>query len=91
MMFELYSKRLRLIPLNANYLQLLIEHENDLAIEFSLHKLEGIIDDELKQALDYRRSKVLEDEENYIWHTNWLIVCKEQNCARGHYAKRDAK
>lgn len=55
-MFELYSKRLRLIPLNANYLQLLIEHENDLAIEFSLHKLEGIIDDELKQALDYRRS-----------------------------------
>ncbi|XRD26029.1 GNAT family N-acetyltransferase [Lysinibacillus fusiformis] len=83
MMFELYSKRLRLIPLNAKYLQWLIEHENDLAVEFSLHKLEGIIDDELKQALNYRRSKVLEDEENYIWHTNWMIVCKEQNRAIG--------
>ncbi len=42
-MFELYSKRLRLIPLNAKYLQLLIEHENELANELSLLKLEGIL------------------------------------------------
>lgn len=82
-MFELHTERLRLIPLNAKYLKLLIEHEKELANELSLSKLERIFDAELKQALNYRRSKVLEDEENYIWYTNWLIVLKEQNCAIG--------
>jgi len=82
-LFELHTERLRLIPLNAKYLKLLIEHEKELANELSLSKLERIFDAELKQALNYRRSKVLEDEENYIWYTNWLIVLKEQNCAIG--------
>jgi len=82
-LFELHTERLRLIPLIAKYLKLLIEHEKELANELSLSKLERIFDAELKQALNYRRSKVLEDEENYIWYTNWLIVLKEQNCAIG--------
>ena len=25
----------------------------------------------------------MEDEQNYLWHTNWLLVLKEKNCAIG--------
>lgn len=82
-MLEIQTERLRLIPLNAKYLQLLIERGEQMAKELSLSKFEEILDDELKQALHFRLFKVLEDEQNYLWHTNWLLVLKEQNCAIG--------
>jgi RimJ/RimL family protein N-acetyltransferase len=80
---EIQTERLRVMPLTAKYLQLLIEHEEQMVKELSLSKLEGILDNELKQALNFRLFKVLEDEQNYLWHTNWLIVLKERNCAIG--------
>lgn len=82
-MVELQTERIRLIPLNAKYLNLLIEHEEQMAEELLLRKGEGSLDNELKQALYFRLSKVLEDEQNYLWHTNWLLVLKEKNCAIG--------
>jgi len=82
-MVELQTERIRLIPLNAKYLKLLIEHEEQMAAELSLSKGVGSLDCELKQALYFRLSKVLEDEPNYLWHTNWLLVLKEKNCAVG--------
>ncbi|MFE3575841.1 GNAT family N-acetyltransferase [Lysinibacillus sp. NPDC059133] len=82
-MIELSTKRLRLIPLNAEYLDLLINEEETLEIELSLNSKEVFLDEELRQALKFRLSKVLEDEENYIWYTNWLIVSKEKNCIVG--------
>ncbi len=82
-MVELQTERIRLIPLNAKYLKLLIEHEEQMAAELSLSKGVGSLDWELKQALYFRLSKVLEDEPNYLWHTNWLLVLKEKNCAVG--------
>ncbi|MGE7695010.1 GNAT family N-acetyltransferase [Lysinibacillus sp. NPDC094177] len=81
-MIELSTKRLKLIPLNAKYLELLINEEKTLEIELSLNKA-VFLDEELRHALKFRLSKVLEDEENYIWHTNWLIVAKEKNCIVG--------
>ena len=44
---------------------------------------EVFLDEELRQALKFRLSKVLEDEEDYIWYTNWVIVSKEKNCIVG--------
>ncbi|WP_320938911.1 hypothetical protein [Lysinibacillus capsici] len=77
-MVELQTERIRLIPLNAKYLKLLIEHEEQMAAELSLSKGVGGLDCELKQALYFRLFKVLEDEQNYLWHTNWLLVLKEK-------------
>ncbi|WP_285398229.1 GNAT family N-acetyltransferase [Lysinibacillus sp. fls2-241-R2A-57] len=82
-MIELSTQRLRVIPLNAKYLELLINEEKTLEIELSLSSAEVFVDEELKQGLKFRLSKVLEDEQNYIWHTNWLIVSKEKNCIVG--------
>lgn len=80
---EVSTKRLRLIPLNAKYLELLINEEETVETELSLSSHEVFLDEELRQALKFRLSKVLEDEENYIWYTNWLIVSKEKNCIVG--------
>ncbi|MGE7689461.1 GNAT family N-acetyltransferase [Lysinibacillus sp. NPDC097214] len=82
-MIELSTKRLRIIPLNAKYLELLINEEKTLEIELSVSGNKVFLDEELRQALKFRLSKVLEDEENYIWYTNWVIVSKEQNCIVG--------
>ncbi|MGE8034389.1 N-acetyltransferase [Lysinibacillus sp. KCTC 33748] len=82
-MIELSTKKLRVIPLNAKYLDLLINEEKTLEIELSVSSNEVFLDEELRQALKFRLSKVLEDEENYIWYTNWVIVSKEKNCIVG--------
>ncbi|MGE7949422.1 GNAT family N-acetyltransferase [Lysinibacillus sp. NPDC093688] len=82
-MIELSTKRLRLIPLTAKYLDLLINEEKTLEIELSVSSNEVFLDEELRQALKFRLLKVLEDEENYIWYTNWVIVSKEKNCIVG--------
>ncbi|MFJ5562308.1 GNAT family N-acetyltransferase [Lysinibacillus xylanilyticus] len=82
-MIELSTKRLRLIPLNAKFLDILINDEQSLAIELSVSSKKAFLDEELRQALKFRLSKVLENEQNYIWYTNWLIVSKEENCIVG--------
>ncbi|KOP78895.1 alanine acetyltransferase [Lysinibacillus sp. FJAT-14745] len=82
-MIELSTKRLRLIPLNAKNLDLLINEEKTLEIELSVSSKAVFLDEELRQALKFRLSKVLEEEENYIWYTNWLIVSIEKNCIVG--------
>ena len=41
-MVELQTERIRLIPLNAKYLKLLIEHEEQMAAELSLSKGVGV-------------------------------------------------
>ncbi|MFT9817024.1 GNAT family N-acetyltransferase [Lysinibacillus sp. NPDC056185] len=82
-MIELSTKKLRLIPLNAKCLDLLINDEKSLKIELSVSSKEVYLDEELRQALKFRLSKVLDDEKNYFWHTNWLIVSKETNSIVG--------
>lgn len=54
-----------------------------MEIELSVSSNEVFLDEELRQALMFRLSKVLEDQENYIWYTNWVIVSKEKNCIVG--------
>lgn len=82
-MIELDTARLRVIPLNSEELQLLIENQNELELNFSLSVSDSFLSPELKRAMEIRLSKVLTDEQNYIWYTNWLIVLKETNCIIG--------
>lgn len=82
-MIELSTTRLRLIPLNAKYLDLLIHGEKKLEMALSVRSKEVYLDEELRQALKFRLAKVLGDEQNYFWHTNWLIVSKETSSIVG--------
>ncbi|MEI4828826.1 GNAT family N-acetyltransferase [Bacillus sp. FJAT-53711] len=78
-MIELNTERLRLIPLSAENLKLLIDNPKKMELRLSLSKSDRFLSLELKQAMEIRLSKLLADEGNYIWHTNWLIVSKDKN------------
>ncbi len=82
-MFELNTERLRLIPLSAENLKLLIENPVEMGLRLSLSESDRFLSPELRQAMEIRLSKLLVDEENYEWYTNWLIVSKDQNCTIG--------
>ena len=82
-MIEINTERLRLIPLSVENLRLLIDDPKKMEIRFSLIESDRFLSSELKQAMEIRLSKLLGDEENYIWYTNWLIVSKDKNCSVG--------
>lgn len=82
-MIELDTERLRLIPLSAENLRLLIDNPKKMEQSLSIIESNGFLSSDLKQAMEIRLSKLLCDEENYIWYTNWLIVSKDQNCSVG--------
>ncbi|MFJ7934444.1 GNAT family N-acetyltransferase [Sporosarcina sp. NPDC096371] len=82
-MIELNTERLRLIPLSAENLDSLINNPKKMEQSLSLIETDRFLDLELKQALEIRLSKLLVDEKNYIWYTNWLIVEKDKNSSVG--------
>ncbi len=82
-MIELDTERLRLIPLSAENLRLLIDNPKKMEQSLSIIESNGFLSSDLKQSMEIRLSKLLCDEENYIWYTNWLIVSKDQNCSVG--------
>ncbi|MDF2535356.1 MAG: N-acetyltransferase [Bacillales bacterium] len=82
-MIELNTERLRLIPLSAVNLRLLIHNPKKLEQSLSLIESNKFLSSELKQAMETRLSKLLMDEEFYIWYTNWIMVSKDKNCNIG--------
>ena len=82
-MIELDTERLRLIPLSAENLRLLIDNPEKMEKSLSIIESNRFLSSDLKQAMEIRLSKLLCDEENYIWYTNWLIVSKDLNCSVG--------
>ncbi|MEK4426151.1 GNAT family N-acetyltransferase [Solibacillus sp. FSL K6-1523] len=82
-MIELNTERLRLIPLSAENLRLLIDNPKQMELRLSILESGRFLSTELKQAMEVRLSKLLDDEGNYIWYTNWLIVSKDKNCSVG--------
>ncbi|MGR6897086.1 GNAT family N-acetyltransferase [Rummeliibacillus sp. BSL5] len=82
-MKELDTERVRIVPLDAESLRLFIDDISKLQDVFHLDKSELLLDEEIKDAMKYRLSKVLIDSSNYYWHTNWLIISKELNSIIG--------
>ena len=80
---ELKTERLRLIPLNAVNLKLLIDNQKAMELKLSLSHSDEILSEELRQAMEYRLTKVVNDKRNYLWNTNWLIVSEDSNCVIG--------
>ncbi|MER2049874.1 MAG: N-acetyltransferase, partial [Solibacillus sp.] len=78
-MLGITTDRLKMIPLKAENLGLLIKDQKQLESNLSLNESSSILSQELKQAMEVRLSKVLTDEKNYFWCTNWIIVSKDIN------------
>ncbi|OMC81896.1 N-acetyltransferase [Viridibacillus sp. FSL H7-0596] len=82
-MVELNTERLKLIPLNLENLKLLIHNQREVEIKLSLNASDEFLNEELKLALKFRLSKVRENQQDYIWCTNWQIISRDKNCTVG--------
>lgn len=82
-MFELQTERLRLIRLNLENLRLLIEDRQKMEKNLGLKITVEILDEHVKKAMETSFKYAMEDEENYLWYTNWQIVLKEKNRSIG--------
>ncbi len=83
--FNLETERLNLMPLNAKNLTLAIDDYSKMQVELGLNAKKTFLDDEeMLYAMKVRLARVLENEENYIWFTNWAIIQKEENAIIGY-------
>jgi len=82
-LMKLTTERLELIPLDASNLKLSIDNFQEMEQNFGLSVTDTKLDDNLRYAMEVRRNKVLADEGNYLWLTNWAIVSQEENCIVG--------
>lgn len=77
------TERLILLPLDSNHLSLSIENFQELEKKLGLTITYTKLSEEMQYAMKVRRKKVLLDESNYLWLTNWAIILKEINCIIG--------
>ncbi len=82
-MINIETERLILLPLDSDDLSLSIENFQELEKKLGLTITNTKLDEEMQYAMQVRRKKVLADEENYLWLTNWAIVSKNKNCIMG--------
>jgi len=68
---KLNAKRLKLIPLQVQHLALAVDNYGEMATKLGVRVTNTILDEEMQYAMKVRLRKVLEDEENYLWLTNW--------------------
>ncbi|WP_035795339.1 GNAT family N-acetyltransferase [Clostridium akagii] len=81
---KLDTKRLKLIPLKVQHLALAVDNYGEMATELGVRVTNTILDEEMQYAMKVRLRKVLEDEKNYLWLTNWAVVLKEENMIIGY-------
>jgi ribosomal-protein-alanine N-acetyltransferase len=82
-MFELPTKRLRLIALDAGNLRLSLDDPELLESKLGLRKGRAAVADEVKDAVRQMLDGVLRDAEHYLWYTHWIIVAKRSNSVAG--------
>jgi ribosomal-protein-alanine N-acetyltransferase len=74
---RLHTKRLELIPLNANQLKLYLETPSQLEMELGLPLSHSIITDRVRHAIGMKLKKMESvEEEMLVWITYWLIVIR---------------
>ncbi|MDF2904742.1 MAG: acetyltransferase [Herbinix sp.] len=84
MNYQLESGRLNLLPLKAKSLELAVEDYCTMQKELGLKVNRTILDEEMQYAMKIRRIRVLENEKDYLWYTNWAIILKEENIIIGY-------
>jgi ribosomal-protein-alanine N-acetyltransferase len=78
-MFELQTERLRLIALDAENMRLSLENPQQMADNLGVQGCTSAPQGDLRAAAEQMLAGVLRDKANYLWHTHWQIVLKEQN------------
>jgi len=82
-MFEITTERLRLVPLELDYLLMLkdsrSEFENALGLNESNLSFSGVYQDIRMEQLEFWLENAQSLDEDYRWHTNWEIVNTELN------------
>ncbi len=80
---QLYTDRLRIIPLEPEHFKLLLERtdrmEGALGLSFSGHAL----DKHTQEAMEGLYQLALEHTNSWEWYTNWQIVLRTENIAIG--------
>jgi ribosomal-protein-alanine N-acetyltransferase len=78
-MLFLRTKRLRLAALDAESMRLLVGDrralEERLGVKITHLELEESQRDAMRRALQ----KIVENDDHYLWHTNWEIILKDEN------------
>jgi len=78
------TQRLNILPLQAKQLDMAVENYGELGRQLGLEVTSKTLDDEMKYAMNVRLRKVLENNENYLWFTNWAIILKEEKMIIGY-------
>lgn len=76
---RLDTERLIILPLKSNQLALALEDYAKMQTDLGLNVVNTVLDEEMEYAMKVRLRKVLEDDNNYLWLTNWAIIHKEDN------------
>ncbi|MFY0673324.1 MAG: GNAT family N-acetyltransferase [Bacteroidia bacterium] len=86
-MFEIETERLRLIPLEYDYLKMLTysraELENALGLDSYTFEFDGNYRDLRRETLMFWLDNAHEMESDYRFNTNWEIVLKSENKSVG--------
>lgn len=78
---KLTDKRLDLRPLTAAELALAVENYAELeqALGLNVTGTGALLDDEeMHYVMRVRHARVLQDEKNYLWLTNWALIHREE-------------
>jgi ribosomal-protein-alanine N-acetyltransferase len=79
-MLELATERLKIIPLDIESYRLYIENSNKMEEKLGLKITNKIWNEDIKGAFQYRFKKVVENREQYLWETLWVVISTEENC-----------
>jgi len=78
-MFILETKKLKLIPLDAQNLRWSIEDHGKMERNLGVKITDTELEEPVKTAMRTSLQKVIENKEDYLWYTNWVIVFKKEN------------
>lgn len=79
----LETERLRIIPLSVSQFKLLLDGIDKMEKELGLSSSGENMDEHTQQAMEGLYQKALNNEDNYIWYTNWQIILKSDNISIG--------
>lgn len=73
------TKRLTLLPLKMDELLLLLQSVDELETYLKLAPSGEVLDESTRKAFQWLYNKGIEDEENYLWYTNWQMILTSTN------------